>query len=82
MEHREPKKILPVSRGENGNGNFRIPGIIFEVLPKFSSKRKRLPKIQKQKQFGPLPAFSKITVFVQYFTTGNKFDIFQKNIKS
>jgi hypothetical protein len=28
-------------RGENGNSNFQIPGIIFEVLPKFRSKRKQ-----------------------------------------
>jgi hypothetical protein len=28
------------TRGANGNDNFRIPGIIFEVLPKFRSKRK------------------------------------------
>jgi hypothetical protein len=39
-------------RGRNGNGNFRILGIVFEVLPKFRSKqkRKRLPKIRKQNQ--------------------------------
>jgi hypothetical protein len=30
-----------VSRGENGNGIFRIPRIIFEVLPKFWSKQKQ-----------------------------------------
>jgi hypothetical protein len=37
-------------RGENENGNFRIPKIVFEVLLKFRSKRKRkrLPKIRKQ----------------------------------
>jgi hypothetical protein len=38
------------SRDENRNGNFRIPEIVFEVLPKFRSKRKRkrLPKIRKR----------------------------------
>jgi hypothetical protein len=37
-------------RDENGKGNFRIPEIVFEVLPKFRSKqkRKRLPKIRKR----------------------------------
>jgi hypothetical protein len=30
----------PTTRNENGNSNFRIPGIIFEVLLKFRSKRK------------------------------------------
>jgi transposase InsO family protein len=37
-------------RDENRNGNFRIPEIVFEILPKFRSKRKRkrLPKIWKQ----------------------------------
>jgi hypothetical protein len=28
-----------VTRGENRNGNFCIPGIVFEVLPKFRSNR-------------------------------------------
>jgi hypothetical protein len=35
-------------RVENGNGNFRLPGIVFEVLPKFRAKRKRLLKIRKR----------------------------------
>jgi hypothetical protein len=41
---------LEIGRGENGNGNFRIPRIVFEVLSKFRSKRKRkrLSKIRKQ----------------------------------
>jgi hypothetical protein len=36
------------NRGENKNGIFQIPRIVFEVLPKFKSKRKLLPKIRKQ----------------------------------
>jgi hypothetical protein len=38
------------ARDENGNGNFRIPEIVFEVLAKFRSKRKWkwLPKLQKR----------------------------------
>jgi hypothetical protein len=37
------------TRGENRNDNFRIPGILFKILPKFRSKQKRkwLLKIQK-----------------------------------
>ncbi|PWZ28847.1 hypothetical protein Zm00014a_032203, partial [Zea mays] len=64
------------------NGNFWIPGIVFEVLPKFRSKRKRLPKIRKRKRFGLFRPFPEFTVFIQYFTVCNKFGIFQKNIKS
>jgi hypothetical protein len=76
-----------MSRDENGNGNFKIPEVIFKVLPKFRSKRKRLLKIQKRNQqktsewneyglvlFRP---FLKITVFIRYFTVGDKFSIFQ-----
>jgi hypothetical protein len=40
--------IYTLASGENENGNFRIPGIVFKVLPKFRSKWKRLPKIRKQ----------------------------------
>jgi hypothetical protein len=42
--------LVLVSRDENGNGNFRIPEIVFEILSKFRSKRKRkrLPKIRKR----------------------------------
>jgi hypothetical protein len=38
------------TRGENENGNFGIPETVFEVLPKFRSKRKqkRLPKIRNR----------------------------------
>ena len=38
-------------RVENENENFRLPGTVFEILPKFwcKWKWKRLPKIQKQK---------------------------------
>jgi hypothetical protein len=38
------------TRGENENGIFQILEIVFEVLPKFRSKRKqkRLPKIRNR----------------------------------
>jgi hypothetical protein len=39
------------SRDENGNGNFRISGIVFEILPKFRYKRKRLSKIRKRNRY-------------------------------
>jgi hypothetical protein len=58
------------SRDENGNGNFRIPEIVFEVLPKFRFKRNgndyqkygngigRKTRNRKRKRFGSLPTVS------------------------
>jgi hypothetical protein len=68
--------------GKNGNGNFRIPEIILEVLPKFRSKRNetvtekyenrigRKNRNQKRKRFRPLRLFPEITIFICYFTDG------------
>jgi hypothetical protein len=36
-------------RGDNGNDNFRLPGVIFKILPKFRAKQKqKQPKIRKR----------------------------------
>jgi hypothetical protein len=39
-------------------------------------------KIGNRNGLGLYRPFPEITVFIQYFTVGNKFGIFQKNIKS
>jgi hypothetical protein len=38
--------------------------------------------IENENGLGFFRPFPKIAVFIRYFTVGNKFDIFQKNIKS
>jgi hypothetical protein len=85
---------LPICRGENGNGKFQIPEIVFEILSKFSSKRKRNRNgyrkyengigrknwNQKRNGLALFRPFPKITIFILYFTVGNKLGIFSEKI--
>ena len=39
-----------MARGENGNSNFRLPGIVLRILPKSRVKLKRKPLLKIQKE--------------------------------
>jgi hypothetical protein len=56
---------------ENGSGHRKYENGISRKIQNW-----------KQKRFGSLPTVSGNYRFIQYFTVGNKFGIFQKNIKS
>jgi hypothetical protein len=47
-----------------------------------NTETKSEEKIENGNSLGHFRPFPEITVFIRYFTIGNKFGIFRKNIKS
>jgi hypothetical protein len=60
---------LDINENENGTENTETESV--EKL-----------RIENENGLGLFRPFPKITVFIRYFTSDNKFSIFQKNIKS
>jgi hypothetical protein len=69
-------------KDENENGNFRLPGIVFEILPRFwftetksATKNTETKTVfssgdKNENDFSLFRPFLRTTVFSRYFTTG------------